>query len=110
MLTGIAEIDAAGGNDTVIVSLYSGVAYRLGSGNDVLVLVAAIANFEVTVVDFNKSGVDRIDLRSLSLPSGFVDLQLTQQGAETQIAGSGVNLRLLDTLFTDLDPDDFLFW
>jgi hypothetical protein len=83
--------------------------YRLGSGHDWLVVASANAAVEIVVADFNQSGIDRIDLQILSLPDGFQDLQFAQQGATTEVAAPGLNLRLLDKLFTELDEEDFLF-
>ena len=110
ILTGIVEIDAAGGNDTITASNLSDGVYRGGSGNDRFVVAQSAGTVLIEITDFNDDGVDHIDLQALALPLGFADLQLSQDGPDVVVSvPAALNLRLIDALFEELEEDDFLF-
>ncbi|MFO0978287.1 MAG: LamG-like jellyroll fold domain-containing protein [Planctomycetaceae bacterium] len=109
VLTGIAEVDTAGGNDVVTASRFSSTLYRLGTGDDTLVILNTTLA-QVRVADFKQSGRDRIDLRTFGISNRLAGLTRTQSGADTLVSGPpNLNLRLLDTLFGSLVDADFLF-
>ena len=103
-LTGIEEIDAGAGNDTVTTSnLTGGINYRGGSGDDTFVFQASAKS--ATILDFNDSGNDKIDLHAL----GFADLAAVQTassqvGADVHIdIGGGHEIVLAATALGSLD-------
>lgn len=109
-LVGIAEVDAAGGNDVIVTSALTTAVYRGGSGNDRFVIQHSDPTVQTQIADFNAAGIDRIDLQHLELSGGFADLQLSQDGSDTAVSiPLALNLKLVDTVFGDLDEEDFLF-
>ncbi len=109
LLTGIAEIDAAGGNDTIVVSAGSAAKYRLGTGNDLLVFSSIMVDLQVSIIDFCASGIDRIDVRSMAIAGGFASLVKEVESPNVRVRSPGMNLLLLDFAFAQLSDDDFWF-
>jgi hypothetical protein len=111
IVTGIAEIDGAGGNDTIVTSALSNAAYRGGTGNDTFVVASTSTTVIVTVLDF-ETGNDQIDLSEFGLDptTGFADLIKTEQNGDTVIdVSQEVQVRLVDLALASLMEDDFLF-
>ncbi len=109
LLTGIVEIDAAGGNDTIVVSAGSAAKYRLGTGNDLLVFSSLMVDLQVSIIDFCASGIDRIDVRSMAIAGGFASLVKEVESPNVRVRTPGMNLLLLDFAFAQLSDDDFWF-
>ena len=108
ILDGIFEIDAAGGNDTIIVSNVSAAIYRGNSGNDTIQFTqrpSSQPNIEVGIADF-KSGADLLDFTDTDLL--FDDLAQVGNDIVAEV-DEGTSLRLIDTLLSNIEEEDFLF-
>ncbi len=107
-LLDIAEVDAAGGNDTIAVSNLSASSYRGGSGNDTFVFMEYDQAFEDQILDFQAQGVDKLDFTALGL--AFGDIAVADADDDTLITlPGGRQIRLLDFIFANIDEDALLF-
>ncbi|MBS0498622.1 MAG: hypothetical protein JSR51_13430, partial [Proteobacteria bacterium] len=91
-LANIEEIDGAAGNDTITASTSLATSYRGSAGADTFVVTNSSA--ESTILDFDDTGDDRIDLSSFGLSLAEVQALTTQSGADIRIeltAAAGSN-------------------
>ncbi len=112
LLTGIQEIDASGGNDTIVTSSLGGGSYRGGAGNDTFVVSSSNMTTEIILLDSDGVGDDRIDLTEFGFDAttGFDDLELAEANGDTLIElPDQVRIRLVDIAMASLTEDDFLF-
>ena len=110
VLSGISLIDAAAGNDTIVVSNLSDGIYQGGLGNDRLVLTEPTASPVAILATWTDLGSgDRIDLRLLD--TSFTELMGATVGSDAVfgIDGDLRTLRVLDQAFEDLELSLFLF-
>ncbi len=117
LLVNISEIDGGSGNDTFIASDLSSGRYVGGPGGDAFFASSAqadefvVGDGEDTITDFDPAE-DLIVIESMGQALDFDALRdLVTQDGNDSIFDLGMNntLRVLDTLFADLDEDDFSF-
>lgn len=110
-LSGIAKVDAGGGNDTIWASMQSDGCYRGGTGKDTCVVNdTPTPTLGVSILDFSQSEKDLVDLHSLS--TSFKILLKWQQepsGDTTIQANDAVTIRLVGFPLKKLKSSDFIF-
>ncbi len=85
--------------------------YRGGTGKDTFVVRNSPAQaIAVSILDFNQSEQDRIDLSSLSTTFGALLTWQDVLSGDTLIRVSGTaTIRLVGLLLSKLNPSDFIF-
>ncbi len=109
-LTSIEEIIGGAGNDTITVATSAATNYRGSAGADTFSVTTTSA--ESTILDFDDTGDDRIDLSNFGLSMAQVQALTTQSGADIRIdltaaagsngAGTG-DIILVGTTLSSLD-------
>ncbi|MBY0499864.1 MAG: hypothetical protein K2P74_09710, partial [Nitrosomonas sp.] len=104
-LTSIEEINGGSGNDTITVSNAWATNYRGSAGNDTFVVTTSSA--QSTILDFDDSGDDVINLSNFGLTLAQIQALSTAEGANVRIdltsaAGSG-DIILVGTTLASLD-------
>jgi Ca2+-binding RTX toxin-like protein len=114
-LIDIDEIDGGSGNDTITVSNALATNYRGSAGNDIFVVTTSSA--QSTILDFDDSGNDVIDLSDFGLTFAQIQALSIAEGADVRIdltsaagsegAGTG-DIILVGTTLASLDSSDFI--